>query len=148
LPYTTIKVLNASDVLQVQNTPTAVLGWGAGGFGGDIWGLSGYNVYRADDPAGPFVLHDSVLGSIEDYKDTIDLETNTQYSYYVTEVIGALESAPSNIVTCRTKMWDDCLVAPATAWAAESEPAAAWSACEDGQATAWTDEEDPQPCGG
>lgn len=147
LPYSTLTIRDDLAVIRLQETPAPVLGWGAGGFGGDIWEIQGsfapldpenlacvcdpdevvmhltwddvaitedgYRVFRSEDLAGPFVqVGPDLPANTTSYDDT-SVESNKRYYYYVIAFTGPDLSNPSNIVTCRTKFWTDCLGPPA-----------------------------------
>lgn len=172
LPYQTIKILDAADVIRLQETPPQPEPqFPFGGFGGDTWEIFGtfapegpedlacecqsdqiainltwtdiagaedaYRVYRSEDPFSfgsfgrgfspdfDFCSFVQIGGDLppdtEEYLDT-EVESNTRYYYVVFAVTGGVLSAPSNIVTCRTKLWTDCAPSGTFDWDKYKEP--------------------------
>lgn len=73
----------------VAGSGSVALTWGA------LTGVTGYNVYRATAPGGPFVSAGNVAGTASSFLNT-GLTSGTTYYYFVTSLSVAGESLPSN----------------------------------------------------
>jgi hypothetical protein len=98
---------------------------------------AGYRVFRSEEPFSTggfapgfspgfefssFIQADGDLPpDTEEYLDT-DVEPNSRYYYYVVAFLGTALSAPSNIVTCRTKFWTDCAPSGSFPWDKYEDP--------------------------
>ncbi len=63
-----------------------------------VAGLSGYNVYRASAPGGPFTKINAALVTGAGYSDAVGAGS-PRYYYYVTAVISGAEAPASNVVS-------------------------------------------------
>ena len=71
-----------------------------------ITGVDGYNIYRADSVAGPFIKINTSLDDIAVHSDFLGTNGSTKY-YYVVSVVGGIESSPSDVVSAATYAMTD-----------------------------------------